>query len=203
MSDGNYDRALLSQADDSTPTNGRVSFFRCSVNCLEQRCSSEKKQNKQFYDADLLKEYDEQERQRQAAPASRSQTDLENGHGRQKDEYATASTPLPQKRPWYKTRNGIIAIVVIVIVVLGAVIVGRSEARAGRAATRTAKRLSQQFLRPGRRPQTAAALRLLALRVVLPVVDKLGVTTTTTTGKDNIAVPTAGVSDPESAGTSA
>jgi len=196
MSDGNYDRALLSQADDSTPTNSRVSFFRCSVNCLEQRCSSEKKQNKQFYDADLLKEYDEQERQRQAAPASRSQTDLENGHGRQKDEYATASTPLPLKRPWYKTRNGIIAIVVITIVVLGAVIGGAVGGTSGKGGNKNSQTTITAISPTATASSGGAATAGVATGA--PSGGQAGVTT-----KDNIAVPTAGVSDPESAGTSA
>jgi len=177
MSDGNYDRALLSQADDSTPTNGR---------------------NKQFYDADLLKEYDEQERQRQAAPASRSQTDLENGHGRQKDEYATASTPLPPKRPWYKTRNGIIAIVVITIVVLGAVIGGAVGGTSGKGGNKNSQTTITAIS-----PTATASSGGAATAGVATGAPSGGQAGVTASGKDNIAVPTAGVSDPESAGTSA
>ena len=75
-----------------------------------------------FYDADLLKDYDEQERQRQTAPASRSNPDLEEA--RQKDELSAPLAASPRKQPFYKTRKGIIIIVVALLLVIGAIVGG-------------------------------------------------------------------------------
>ena len=156
------------------------------------------KQNKQFYDADLLKEYDEQERQRQTAPASRSQTDLENG--RQKEDYVPVSTPVSSKPRWYKTRNGIIAIVIVIIVVLGAVIggaVGGTRGKGGDKNTQTTitsiPPSSTSAPQAGTGGGATAGQASGGAQVGSP---------TNTNGQNEIAVPTAGTSSPESAGVS-
>ncbi|KLO16499.1 hypothetical protein SCHPADRAFT_995074 [Schizopora paradoxa] len=177
MSDGNYDRALLAQADDTTATNGR--------------------QNKQFYDADLLKEYDEQERQRQTAPASRSQTDLENG--RQKEDYVPVSTPVSSKSPWYKTRNGIIVIVIAIIVVLGAVIggaVGGTRVKGGSKSTQTTITSI---------PSSSTTVGQAGVSSAVTAGQSGGAQvggSSATNGGQDMVVPTAAASSPESAGVS-
>jgi len=61
---------------------------------------------------------------------------------RQKDEYGPAAlpppiTPLQPRRPWYKRRNGIIAIVVVVIIILGAAIGGGVGGTVGKSSDKS------------------------------------------------------------------
>ncbi|KAL5520397.1 hypothetical protein ACEPAG_9621 [Sanghuangporus baumii] len=108
-----YDKALLDEAPEVTP---------------EQR--------QRFYDADLLN--DDRRRDGGALPAgaaapigARSDTDLEAGvvHGTRSKEYtqlppsSTAFRSLT-KTPWYKTRKGIIGLVILAIIIIGAVVGG-------------------------------------------------------------------------------
>lgn len=78
-----------------------------------------------FYDADLLLD-PAQQRSANATPApvvpaTRSQTDLEAGHGK---EY-TPTPPAPvHATPWYKTRKGIIGLIILAIVIIAAVVGG-------------------------------------------------------------------------------
>ncbi|OCB85970.1 hypothetical protein A7U60_g6864 [Sanghuangporus baumii] len=106
-----YDKALLDEAPEVTP-----------------------QQRQRFYDADLLND----DRQRDGLPAgaaapiaARSNTDLEAGvvHGKRSKEYAQlplSSTAIRSstKTPWYKTRKGIIGLVILAIVIIGAVVGG-------------------------------------------------------------------------------
>jgi len=110
MSDGNYDRSLVAQPHEAGATNVR---------------------NKQFYDVDLLKQPNEQERhphqlEGTAAPFSHTNRSLPVEGDLQKVEDGPPillSQSEPRRR-WYKTRNGIIGIVLVLLVVLGAVIGG-------------------------------------------------------------------------------
>ena len=95
--------------------------------------------SQRFYDTDLL--YNDVSREREATngsnpggipAASRSNTDIEAGRVSQTKEYSQLPPSTPVKQPWYKTRNGIIAIVIIALVVVGAVVggaVGRTQAK--------------------------------------------------------------------------
>lgn len=157
-----------------------------------------KKQNKQFYDADLLKEYDEQERQRQTAPASRSQTDLENG--RQKDEYVPVSTPAPSKPRWYKTRNGIIAIVIIAIIILGAVIGGAVGGTRGKGGSKSSQTTITSISSSASQPQAGTGGGATAGQASGGA--QVGSPTSSTSIRDDVALPTTAASDPESAGVS-
>ncbi|KAH8114852.1 hypothetical protein DFH11DRAFT_1726335 [Phellopilus nigrolimitatus] len=116
MSNGaRYDKALLDNAPEVTS-----------------------QQRQRFYDADLL--YDDANQQHGArnpngtpAPGvgatavARSNTlgrpnaDVETGRTK---EYAPLPPPSVRARPWYKSRVGILAIIVLVLVVIGAVVGG-------------------------------------------------------------------------------
>lgn len=91
-----------------------------------------------FYDADLLRE-PAQQRSANATPApvipaaARSQTDLEAGHGK---EYTPLPTPA-YATPWYKTRKGIIAIVIVAIVIIGAVVGGAVGGTVGKSSNKS------------------------------------------------------------------
>ncbi|KAL5478875.1 hypothetical protein ACEPAI_2152 [Sanghuangporus weigelae] len=108
-----YDKALLDEAPEVTP-----------------------QQRQRFYDADLLN--DDRQRDGGALPAgaaapigARSDTDLEAGvvHGARSKEYTQlppSSTAIRSstKTPWYKSRKGIIGLVILAIVIIGAVVGG-------------------------------------------------------------------------------
>ncbi|THH06308.1 hypothetical protein EW145_g4174 [Phellinidium pouzarii] len=113
MSNGaSYDKALLDDAPQVTPH-----------------------QRQRFYDADiLLSDANQQQHENgtngaagrptgAAAPAQRSNTDIESGRVHSK-EYTPLPPPAVHRLPWYKSRTGIIAIVIVILVIIGAVVGG-------------------------------------------------------------------------------
>ncbi len=102
------------------------------------------KQNKQFYDVDLLKEPNEQERHPQpqphqlegaVAPLSHTNGNLPVEGDLQKVE-GGPPTLQSRRRQWYKTRNGIIGIVVVLLIVLGAAIGGAVGGTRGKSSNK-------------------------------------------------------------------
>ncbi|EJD04989.1 uncharacterized protein FOMMEDRAFT_145659 [Fomitiporia mediterranea MF3/22] len=100
---------------------------------LDEAPEVTKQQRQRFYDADLLNDEANQRPTGGAAPTSgatapapaRSNTDIEAGHsGARSKEYTQLPPPTARKTPWYKTRAGILGLVILAVIIVGAVVGG-------------------------------------------------------------------------------